>query len=204
MRKFKAFLKTFLTTSKPETLLAGLGNPGKKYQNTPHNAGFVALDLLVESLGVNSRAWQKRWQCLSLQGVWQKKQLLFLKPQTFMNNSGLALREVFRYYKISYQSLWIIHDDLDIPLGQIKITFDRSPAGHKGIESIIKYLKTKNFYRFRIGVGPVPEFLEPQTYLLTPLQNPALSQLKKGLEKMTQALKFSLEACPEKAMERFN
>jgi len=114
-------------------LIAGLGNPGKKYQGTRHNIGFLVIDQL---------------KTLNPEGV------VLAKPQTFMNNSGKAVKSLLGDYKEKPENLIVVHDDIDLPLGKIKIAKDRGAAGHKGVESIIKELKTKNFTRLRIGIQP--------------------------------------------------
>jgi len=128
-------------------LIAGLGNPGKLYNQTRHNVGFLALDALAKKLGLK---WEtsKKLKAISAKNA----DIILLKPQTFMNNSGLAVAAALAYYKLGPENLTVIHDDLDIPLGKYKISTDSRSAGHKGVESIIDRLKTKNFKRIRIGV----------------------------------------------------
>lgn len=113
-------------------LIIGLGNPGKEYEKTYHNAGFLAVDFLTENL----------------------PDFKFLKSDIFMNQSGDFVKKAIKKYKIKPEELMIAHDDGDIELGKCKISFNRGSAGHKGVESIIKSLKTKNFYRLRIGTRP--------------------------------------------------
>ncbi|MDO8633420.1 MAG: aminoacyl-tRNA hydrolase, partial [Candidatus Wildermuthbacteria bacterium] len=114
-------------------LIVGLGNPGKKYEKTRHNAGFMVLDELEKK---------------------ELPQTRLLKPDTFMNNSGGAVKKEMQKLKIKNQSLIIIHDDIDIPLGKIKVSKGSGSAGHKGVESIIQSLGTKEFIRIRIGILP--------------------------------------------------
>lgn len=113
-------------------LIIGLGNPGKKYERTRHNAGFLFIDEL-ESL---------------------KIKITLAKSQSFMNESGKAVSDLIKFYKIKPENILIVHDDIDILWGNYKFSFGRSSAGHKGVESIIKSLKTKNFWRLRIGIQP--------------------------------------------------
>ena len=141
-------------------ILVGLGNPEKRYEQTRHNAGFMALERLAEANGLE---WKENKRFNSL--VATRGQTLLLKPQTYMNNSGLAVRAALSYYKLLPKSLLstkkdsdlnevltVIHDDLDIPLGKYKISTDSRSAGHNGVQSIIDHLKTKNFKRIRIGI----------------------------------------------------
>ncbi len=115
-------------------LIVGLGNPGKEYENTRHNIGFIFVDKLSEQA---------------------KTEFIVEKPQTFMNNSGTEVLALSKINKIKPENILIVHDDIDISWGNFKFSFGRSSAGHKGIESIIKALKTKNFWRLRIGIQPI-------------------------------------------------
>jgi len=142
-------------------IIVGLGNPGKQYENTRHNAGFMAANALTKRLGLNWETNKKfKAEMARSQG------LILIKPQDFMNNSGFSVAAVLSYYKLLPKKLGIlktanadlseiltvIHDDLDIELGKYKISIDSRSAGHKGVESIITQLKTKNFKRLRIGI----------------------------------------------------
>lgn len=115
------------------TIIVGLGNPGKKFEKTRHNVGFRVIDELSKQ---------------------KMRGFIIAKPQTFMNNSGKAVKALVNFYKTKPEDLWIIHDDLDLPIGKIKVAKGRGSAGHKGVESIIKELKTKDFNRLRIGTCP--------------------------------------------------
>lgn len=114
-------------------IIVGLGNPGKKFEKTRHNVGFRAIDELAKQ---------------------KTRNFIIAKPQTFMNNSGQAVKSLINFYKAKPENLWIIHDDLDLPIGEIKIAKNRGSAGHKGVQSIIDHLKTKDFNRIRIGICP--------------------------------------------------
>ena len=129
-------------------LVVGLGNPGEKYKNTRHNAGFIILDQFASTYGFS---WEedKKFQCLK----YQKGDVLHIKPQAFMNESGEVVSSVSRFYKIPPENILVVHDDVDLDFGQIKFQKDKSSAGHRGIESIIEKLGTSNFWRFRVGIG---------------------------------------------------
>ncbi len=139
-------------------LIVGLGNPGKKYENTRHNAGFLAVDHFMEGREKISCQHKFQGELCELQFIAKEIQgqnikVLFLKPQTYMNNSGVAVAEAVRFYKIDIEKeLLIIHDELDLKFGYIKPAFDSGPAGHNGIKSIIENLGTQKFHRLRIGV----------------------------------------------------
>ena len=125
-------------------LIVGLGNPGEKYSKVRHNLGFMVLDELVDS-------WEENKKLKSL--IFKKDDLILAKPLTYMNNSGLAVKILTTYYKIHNTDLIIIHDDLDLMLGQIKVRVGGSAAGHHGVESIIQALGTDQFTRVRLGIG---------------------------------------------------
>ena len=139
----------------PKTLLiVGLGNPGKEYENTPHNAGFLVVDQLLKIWKLEAES-NKYVKSEIAEGKISGKKIILAKPQTFMNKSGEAVLALTKSYKLkAISSLWVIHDDVDLELGKIKIVKNRGSAGHKGVEDIIKKLKTKDFVRFRIGIRP--------------------------------------------------
>lgn len=140
-------------------LIVGLGNPGKEYENTRHNVGYVVLDILGK-LVANTEydgnpvilTWKEERVLYSLAYSIHPKPCLLLKPKLFMNNSGKALKSTVNKYKIRAQDILVIHDDLDLPLGSYKLQFGKGPRSHNGIKSIEEALSTKDFYRLRVGV----------------------------------------------------
>lgn len=134
-------------------LIVGLGNPDPEYKITRHNAGFLVIDKLVIDSETNT-SFDKNANAEVFKATVNKKRVLLAKPQTFMNNSGMAVRALMDFYKIKPADLIVIHDDKDIPLGETRIQTDRGPAGHNGIKSIIEHLGTQNFTRIRVGVAP--------------------------------------------------
>ncbi len=134
-------------------LIVGLGNPGKEYQNTRHNFGFLTLDSLVEK---RQLTWQENKDSQSLVATDQidSEKIILCQPQTFMNNSGLAVQKLKKFYKIKNEDIMIIYDDIDLPFGIFRIAAKRSAGGHKGVESIIQHLKSTDFIRLRLGIGP--------------------------------------------------
>lgn len=127
--------------------IVGLGNPGEKYKNTRHNIGFRVIDEFREKNNFSEFRISQKFNAEISKGEIAGQSVILAKPQTFMNNSGKAVKSLLR-------NLFVIHDDIDLPLGKIKIVKNRGSAGHKGVESIIKELGTKNFIRFRIGISP--------------------------------------------------
>lgn len=165
-------------------LIVGLGNPGKKYQKTRHNLGFQVVDEL---------------------GFLKDKKIILTKPKTFMNLSGKAVKSLIAKYKVPPLNLWVIHDDIDLPLGKIRISKGRGAAGHKGVESIIKELKTKNFVRLRIGIQPkTGKPRNPEKFVLQKFTKGEERIIKEVIKKSVEAIEMVLKEDLEKAMSKFN
>jgi PTH1 family peptidyl-tRNA hydrolase len=132
-------------------LIVGLGNPGSEYEDTRHNIGFMVLDKLAKELGSESARWEEheKFQAVTARAG----DVMLVKPITFMNRSGDAISALMRFYKLSPSDVWVIHDDIDLPLGKIRVRERGSSAGHNGVQSVIESLKTDAFVRFRIGIG---------------------------------------------------
>ena len=135
-------------------LVVGLGNPGENYARTRHNAGFRAVDRLAAALQV--KVDRAKFGGLTAQAVWQGQKLLLLKPQTFMNNSGLSVMDAARFYKLPPERVIVIFDDISLPVGRLRVRADGSAGGHNGIKSIIGALNSQSFPRVKIGVGQKP------------------------------------------------
>lgn len=138
-------------------IFIGLGNPGKKFESTRHNAGFLMLDKIQKDWELPDFAPEKKFQAEISRGKVNEEDIFLIKPQTFMNLSGEIVRSVLDFYKLDADSIVVIHDDIDIPLGKFKIATDSSSAGHNGVQNIIENLGTKKFKRVRIGVGKTEE-----------------------------------------------
>jgi len=133
-------------------LIVGLGNPGIKYRKTPHNIGFLAIDFLHRKN--HFPRFQKKKIYLISQGQIGDKEVVLVKPLTYMNSSGLAVAQLVKELSIPSEQIWIIHDDINLPTGHFKLSFGAGTGGHKGVKSIVEYLKTKEFHRLRIGISP--------------------------------------------------
>lgn len=136
-------------------LIVGLGNPGRQYEKTRHNAGFLFLDGLAQELGC-SWSSQSRFQGLFAEATVAHHKVLLLKPDTFMNRSGQSVGKIARYYKLLPDEILVVHDELDFNPGVVKLKKDGGHAGHNGLRDIIAHLGTKDFYRLRIGIGRPP------------------------------------------------
>jgi PTH1 family peptidyl-tRNA hydrolase len=184
-------------------LIVGLGNPGIEYQFTPHNLGFLAVDRIAGELGIEIR----NRQCRALTARMQvgDEPVLLAKPETFMNLSGLSVRELVAEYEVQPESdLIVIQDELDFPLGTLRIHTRRSSAGHNGIESIIGALGTQDFLRIRMGVAPERKLEDGQRYLLAPMNKAALAVVDEMLDTAADAVKVILSEGAAAAMNRFN
>jgi PTH1 family peptidyl-tRNA hydrolase len=184
-------------------LIVGLGNPGIEYQFTPHNLGFLAVDRLAEQWGVDVRNRQCR--ALTARVTVGAETVLLAKPETFMNLSGLSVLELVRNYEIRPEfDLIVIQDELDFPLGTIRLHQRRSSAGHNGIESIVGALGTQDFLRIRMGVAPDHKISDGAGYLLSPMRKADLKVVDEMLDTTTDAVKMILTDGPAAAMNRFN
>jgi peptidyl-tRNA hydrolase, PTH1 family len=184
-------------------LIVGLGNPGIEYQFTPHNIGFLAIDLIAEQCKVDVRNRQCR--ALTARAVIGSEQVLLAKPETFMNLSGQSVRELVAEYEVRPEfDLIVIQDELDFPLGTVRIHTRRSSAGHNGIESIIGALGTQDFLRVRIGVAPERKIEDGQSYLLSPFRKAQMKTVDEALSTAVEAVNAILADGPAAAMNRFN
>ena len=185
-------------------LIAGLGNPGTKYQNTRHNLGFIVADSFVKGEGFSWRI-SRDWICYYA----KTNEFVIIKPSTFMNKSGEAVRSVAEFFKIDVSDILVIHDDLDLQFGKIRISFDSMSAGHKGIESVIKSLSGPDFARLRVGIGrPTPKATDgkgdPKKYVLEEFTKDEMKHLPEILEMSIEAIRSYLSDGVQAAMNRFN
>jgi PTH1 family peptidyl-tRNA hydrolase len=184
-------------------LIVGLGNPGVEYQFTPHNLGFLVVDRIANEYGVEVRNRQCR--ALTARVVIGSETVLLAKPETFMNLSGISVRELVSKHEVtSEKDLIVIQDELDFPLGTIRLQRRRSSAGHNGIESIISALGTQDFLRIRMGVAPDRKIEDGMSYLLAPFRKAQVKVVDEMLEVGAEALKAVLTEGESAAMNRFN
>jgi peptidyl-tRNA hydrolase, PTH1 family len=177
-------------------LIVGLGNPGIEYQFTPHNLGFLAIDRIADDSGVELR--NRQCHALTTRAVVGSQTVLLAKPETFMNLSGTAVRELVAKYEVRpEQDLIVIYDELDLPLGRIRIRLRGSSAGHNGMKSIIGELGSQEFPRIRLGIAPL-------TKILKPFRKAQLEQVNAVLDIAAEAVKVILSEGLAAAMNRFN
>jgi PTH1 family peptidyl-tRNA hydrolase len=184
-------------------LIVGLGNPGVEYQFTPHNLGFLAIDRIANEFGVDVRNRQAR--ALTARAVIGSETVLLAKPETFMNLSGISVRELVSKHEVRpEEDLIVIQDELDFPLGTLRLQRRRSSAGHNGIESIINALGTQDFLRIRMGVAPDHKIEDGMSYLLAPFRKAQLKVVDEMLDVAADAVKAILTDGAAAAMNRFN
>ncbi len=186
----------------PEFVVAGLGNPGREYAFTRHNAGFLALDLISQKLNFEIKLSKFKALCgrASVDGV----PCLFIKPQTFMNLSGEAVSEALRFYQLPPQRLVVIYDDVSFDPGTLRIRAKGSAGGHNGIKSIIEHLGTEDFCRIKLGVGKKPSYMDLAAWVLQKIPESDQKELFSALEKSAEALPLLLKGEIEKAMCLYN
>jgi len=177
-------------------LIAGLGNPGARYRFNRHNAGFLVLDRLAENCHIS--IGQTGFEALFGKGTIAGQQVLLVKPQTYMNLSGSSIRKFFEYYRIDIDDVIVVHDDLDLPFGTIRIKTGGGPGGHKGLISIIDQLGDSDFNRIRLGIGK-PDCREMvESYVLSPFSSGEANDLQQvinvAVEILTEILSSGIQA----------
>jgi PTH1 family peptidyl-tRNA hydrolase len=187
----------------PETyLIVGLGNPGREYRENRHNTGFMLVDRLAVML--DTRFTRLQSKALIAPASYQEQKVILAKPQTFMNLSGQAVQGLLRFYKLELANLLVVHDDIDLPLGTIRIRPDGGSAGQKGMASVIERLGTDEFPRLRLGVGRPPGQMQAPDYVLQDFSNAEMSLLSEVLGRAAEAaLTFVVEGL-DAAMNKFN
>ncbi len=184
-------------------LIVGLGNPGIEYQFTPHNLGFLTIDCIANELGLEVRNRQCR--ALTARAEIAGQPVVLAKPETYMNLSGLSVRELVAEHQVDIGSdLIVIYDELDLPLGTIRIRQRGSSAGHNGMESILGALGTDEFLRIRLGIAPERKITDGVKYVLTPFRKAQLKVVDEILDSAAQAVETILKEGPAAAMNRFN
>ncbi len=187
----------------PEYLIAGLGNPGPKYEYTRHNAGFLCIDLLAQQLGV--KIDRIKFKSIVADVAIEGRRCLLMKPQTFMNNSGEAVRDAANFYKIPPEHVIILFDDISLPPGKLRIRRKGSDGGHNGIKSIIYLLNSDQFPRVKLGVGakPHPDY-DLADWVLSPFQKDELPRMKEAMEKACEAIRLIVQDDMDHAMNLYN
>lgn len=178
----------------PFQLIVGLGNPGNKYEFTRHNVGFMAVDMLAKKWGIS---WQEKSK---LHGwVTQGKDVVLLKPNTYMNDSGRAVQAVCHWFKIIPHQVLVIYDDLDLPFGKLRLRKNGSAGGHNGMKSIIQHFGTQEFPRLRLGIGR-PEVGDSAHYVLERFNSEQNEKLPSFLDQAVQVIHLGMQQGLDRAM----
>ncbi|HHW48224.1 MAG TPA: aminoacyl-tRNA hydrolase [Clostridiaceae bacterium] len=183
-------------------LIAGLGNPGKKYDNTRHNVGFDTIDMLSYKFGIKVN--KLKFKALTGEGSIEGKRVLLLKPQTFMNLSGESVREAVEWYKPSLNNLIIIYDDIDIPLGKIRVRAKGSAGSHNGMKSVIYQIQSDEFPRVRIGIDKPPENWDLADYVLSKFNEQEREVIDNSIKRAAEAVVTIIKSGTEAAMNLYN
>ena len=184
-------------------LLVGLGNPGDQFKNTRHNIGREIVYAFQKKHALEDFRFEKKWNARVLEGKVEKEKVALLLPDTMMNNSGKAVAPAARFFKIKPAHILVFHDDADIALGNAKLSFGKNAAGHKGVESLIRALKTKDFWRFRIGIAGLRDIPAEKLVLkkFTPAEQ---ASVKKLVKKTVETAANAIQDTPELAMNTYN
>lgn len=182
-------------------VIVGLGNPGGQYAETRHNVGFVLVDMIAEGLGIE---FQAKFQGLIADSRSEGERIILLKPQTFMNLSGRSVSELISFYKVKPEDVIVIHDDMDLPLGKIRLRNKGSAGGHNGMRSIIADLGTEDFWRLKFGVGRPPAGWDPARYVLSAFTENEIQLLEESLERAEKAISLWITGDSVKAMNLYN
>lgn len=186
-------------------MVVGLGNPGLQYEFSRHNIGFRIIDNLAREIETEFKR-VKSYDSLVSRGKLMNHKLILVKPQTYMNLSGKSVSKIVSYYRISFQDLLIVYDDLNLELGQIRIRKRGSAGGHKGVESIIQYLNSEDIPRLRIGIGKpsINSNFDYASYVLSNFNNNEKDKISEVIQLSTEAIKTVIEDSLEKAMRKYN
>ena len=182
-------------------LIAGLGNPGPEYAATRHNAGFRCVERIGVASGLTFDKRQKRARVAL--GTWHGYRVVLAKPQTFMNESGRAVAPLARFYQVPVDRMLVIYDDLDLPLGTLRLRAEGGSGGHKGMRSIIQHAGTQGFPRLRIGIGRPPGRMDPAAYVLQDFSPEEKLLLEETLERAVVAVETWLQRGLEAAMNHY-
>ncbi len=183
-------------------VIAGLGNPGRKFENTRHNVGFDTVDLLAWRHGI--KITKLKCKALVGEGIIENRRVLLVKPQTFMNSSGESIREIIEYYKVPVKNIIVIYDDVDLKPGKLRIRPKGSSGTHNGMKSVIYQIQSDEFPRVRIGIGPKPDGWDLADYVLSRFKPEEREIVNKTITRAADAIEEMLRNGLEAAMNIYN
>ena len=197
------FFKKSAAMRAPEYLIVGLGNPGREYERTRHNAGFLFIDALAEKMGIEVK--RLKFQSICADGELSDHRCLLLKPQTFMNNSGQAVRDAASFYKIPPERILVVYDDISLPPGILRIRRKGSDGGHNGIKSILYHIESDQFPRIKLGVGqkPHPDY-DLAAWVLSSLSENERKLLDDAVDHACDAARLIVDGKIDQAMNLYS
>ncbi|WP_044566190.1 aminoacyl-tRNA hydrolase [Anaerococcus provencensis] len=182
--------------------IVGLGNPGRQYENTRHNVGFLTIDYLANKHNIDVK--KSKFKALYGQGEISGQKVMLIKPQTYMNNSGEAVRDFRNFYKFEEDKLIVIVDDIDIDFGKIRIKQKGSAGTHNGMKSIIYQLQYDTFPRIKVAVGKKPDYMDLANFVLSGFSEKEVEIIREEIKLASQSIETLLESGIDKAMNKFN
>ena len=202
---FDIFKRLNYKTEKSRTLeflVVGLGNPGKKYENTRHNAGFMAVDYIANKY--NTKINKEKFKAFFCDITIENKRVLLIKPQTFMNLSGESVTQFMSFYKIPSERVIVIFDDISLPPGRLRIRKKGSDGGHNGMKNIIALAGTDNFPRIKLGIGQKPDGWDLANWVTSTISTSDLEKLSFAIENSYASIKLMVNDKIDEAMNKFN
>ncbi len=183
-------------------IIVGLGDPGSKYAGTRHNIGFYVLDYIAREHGLHFT--ESKWKALVAKGQLWGNQVLLVKPDTFMNESGMAVGPIASYYKVDPQQIVVIHDDLDLDPAQLKLVVNRGAGGHNGITSLISHLGSKDFVRLRVGIGRPQSLMPVSNFVLSRFTAEEMAAIEDNISDIAEFVRMIFDDGPLKTMSIVN
>lgn len=184
-------------------LVVGLGNPGRDYEGTRHNVGFMVVERLAREWGLSGKP-APRFNAVMAEGQFAGGKVILAQPTTFMNESGRSVRALTDFYKVSADDLLVVYDDLAIPLGAVRLRLAGSAGGHNGVASVIACLGTQQFPRLRVGVGPLPPGWSMVNFVLGRFGVDEATERDQGLSRAIEAIRLGMQRGWDEAMNQFN
>ncbi|MBT5016122.1 aminoacyl-tRNA hydrolase [Candidatus Peregrinibacteria bacterium] len=189
-------------------LIVGLGNPGAEYIRTRHNVGFIAMDMLRERLKISDFRNESKFRCEIARGEFNGGKIVLIKPQTFMNLSGEAVLLVKQFYKVQSNDVWVVFDDVDLPLGKVRIREDGSAGTHNGLKSVLLNLGTEKVKRFRLGVESrgetSPKQQDTSSFVLSPFRSEEMPEVREMVTNFTESVVLALKKGIEEAKNKYS
>ena len=192
----------FTKSETADYVIAGLGNPGSEYAETRHNAGFKTVDALAKELGVNY--WKRQGDAMVGKATWNDKLIVLVKPQSYMNLSGGPVKGALKSFSATADQLIVVHDELDIPAGTVRVKFGGGHAGHTGLRSICDSLGTRDWFRVRVGIGRPPGRMDSADFVLSVPRNEALEEFEHTIDLAAKAVLSLVQDGLEKTQQEFN